>query len=283
MTKKFLSILLAAALMVFIAGCGDKSDSPASTTVAPETQSQIQATESGVDMRDLSLKEWSLEPTVWNDGNGVTVAFSVTPNAPIEGLRAALSVRIGELEAESTNCNWDGSAFTGSVDLLAADGYSYYCILFAPDGATQETELTSPENIVDETLVNMSSSLSAYANLIIEDWTATASTLTIKSGYVQCQMPKLTVGGTAPQIASSNLVLKLNNEEVARQALDIPAGEGEGSFEMSVVNQTFTIPAMESDHQLDLWLEITLNTGSTVSVTGGSWYSTGTELQMVVG
>lgn len=283
MKKKIVSILLLmAALMMFTAGCGSKSEETTPTD-SQENQVQEQSTQAAANTQDLFLSNWTLEPTIWSDGNGATVTFTATPSTYTEGLRAALSIRIGELEAESTNCNWDGAAFTGSVELGAADGYSYHCILFAPDGTTQEFELTSPENIIDETLVNMGTSLSAYANLMIEDWAATASTLTINSGYIQCQMPRLSTDSKSLQITTSDLVLKLNDVEVSRQSITLPAGEGEGSFEMALSELSFSLPTIEDEHQLDLWLEIILDNGNVLTVSGGSWYGTDTGLQMVVG
>jgi len=44
-----------------------------------------------------------------------------------------------------------------------------------------------------------------------------------------------------------------------------------------------SMPAMEDDHQLDLWLEVTLSSGNPLRVNGGSWYSSNGQLQLVVG
>ena len=224
-----------------------------------------------------------MDAKAWSDGNGATVTFTASPINYVDGMKAALSVRMGDLEAESTNCVWDGAAFTGSVELSAADGYSYYCVLTNPDGAQSEVALTSPENVTDEALVYLGSSLSAYANLVVEDWEATAAALTLKSGYIHAQMPQLTFNNTASEIAKSSLVLKLNNEEISRQDITLEPSEGEGSFEATLSGQSFSMPAMQDEYQLDLWLEVSLTTGSTVSVSGGSWYNSDGTLQLVVG
>ncbi len=230
-----------------------------------------------------ALQDWSLAADAWADGNGATVTFTATPAAYAEGLRAALSVRMGDLEAESTNCVWDGTAFTGSVDLSAADGYSYYCILTNPDGSQNEVVLNSPDDVTDESLVYLGSNLTAYANMIVEDWVSANGSLVINSGYIQAQMPRLAAGGAASSVVKAELVLHLNGEEVGRQEVALTAGEGDNSFEAAINGNSFTIPTMEDDHQLDLWLEITLNNGNVISASGGSWYSNAGELQLVVG
>lgn len=303
MKKKIFStillMLMVAALMVFTSGCNaeDEAATDAAARIAQLEQenaalrAQLDELTAAMDreqgrlqqLQTASLQDWNLDAKAWSDGNGATVTFTASPANYVEGQRAALSVRMGDLEAESTNCVWDGSAYTGSVELGAADGYSYYCILTNLDGTQNEVELNTPDNITNETLVYLGSNLSAYANLIVEDWEATANALNIKSGYIQCQMPRLTYNNMAASVSKAALVLKLNNEEVSRQEITLDAGEGEGSFETALTGHSFTMPAIEDDHQLDLWLEVSLNTGSVVAVSGGSWYSSDGQLQLVVG
>ena len=292
--SRLLLILMIAALMLLACGCGadtnaSADDSAARIAALEQENAQLKAqiesltTELGLVNQDAALQDWSLNADAWSDSNGATVTFTAAPVTYVEGMRAALSVRMGDLEAESTNCVWDGSAFTGSVELSAADGYSYYCILTSANGSQEEIELNSPANVTNEMLVNLGSNLSTYANLVVEDWAATASALNIKSGYVQAQLPRLVYNNASSEISDAALVLKVNSEEVGRQDITLEAGEGEGSFESAIGELSFNMPAMESDDQLDLWLEITLSTGHTVSVSGGSWYSSSGELQLVVG
>jgi len=283
-----LVILMIAALMVTAAGCGAKEDDSAGRIAELEQEnatlrSQIAELEAKLNtmQQRAALQTWTLDAEAWADGNGATVTFSAIPQNYAEGQRAALSVRMNDLEAESTNCVWDGSAFTGSVELSAIDGYSYFCILTSADGSQDEIELNSPSNVTNDTLVNLGSSLTAYANLIVEDWSSDDDKLTMSSGYIQVQLPRLT--STTPSVSSSSLILKCNGEEVERQALTLPAGEGEGSYELALSDTVFSMPEMEDDYQLELQLEVILSSGSTISVSGGSWYYNGGELTLVVG
>ena len=230
-----------------------------------------------------ALQNWALDVSAWADGNGATVTFTATPDNYVEGQKAALSVRMGDLEAESTNCVWDGTSFTGSVELSAADGYSYYCILTSLDGTQEEVELNSPDNITNETLVYLGSSLTAYANLVVENWEATETALNITSGYIQVQMPRLAFDNATDSATKAELVLHLNGQEVSRQDVALTAGEGDRSYEAAISNTTFTMPAMEDEYQLDLWLEVTLSNNSTIRVNGGSWYNSDGQLQLIVG
>ena len=282
-------IVMIAALMVSFTGCNAADEESAAKIAELEQanaalQAQVDALTAELDgmKQRAALQDWTLDAAAWNDGNGATVTFTATPVNYVEGQRAALSVRMGDLEAESTNCVWDGTVFTGSVGLTAADGYSYYCILTSANGTQEEIILNSPDSVTNETLVYLGSNLNAYANMIVEDWEATGTNLVIKSGYVQAQMPRLTAAGTA-SISKAALVLKLNGEEASRQDLAIPAGEGSGSYEMSLADISFAMPAMADDYQLDLYLEVTLSTGNTIQASGGSWYSNNGELLLVVG
>ena len=300
MKKKFFStallVLMIAALMICTTGCSSEdSDTASADRIAQleqenaELKAQVEAltaqlgNEAARLEQVLSIPSWTLDAAAWNDSNGATVTFTATPENYVEGQKAALSVRMGDLEAESTNCVWDGTAFTGSVELSAADGYSYYCILTNLDGTQEEVELNSPENTTNETLVYLGSSLTAYANLVVENWEATATALNITSGYIQVQMPRLTFNNTAASVSKAELALHLNGQEVSRQEVALTAGEGEGSYEAALSSTAFSMPALEDDYQLDLWLEVTLSSGNTISVNGGSWYSSNGQLQLVVG
>ena len=296
MKKKFFStallVLMISALMLFTAGCSSEDSDTASADRIAQLEQENAALQSKLDeltaeidrmKQKTALQNWALDVSAWADGNGATVTFTATPDNYVEGQKAALSVRMGDLEAESTNCVWDGTSFTGSVELSAADGYSYYCILTSLDGTQEEVELNSPDNITNETLVYLGSSLTAYANLVVENWEATETALNITSGYIQVQMPRLAFDNATDSATKAELVLHLNGQEVSRQDVALTAGEGDRSYEAAISNTTFTMPAMEDEYQLDLWLEVTLSNNSTIRVNGGSWYNSDGQLQLIVG
>ena len=158
----------------------------------------------------------------------------------------------------------------GTVDLNAANGYGYYFIITTADGNPTRMELNTPNNITDDTLVYMETALSAYANMVMESWEEKDGKLVVTSGFVQVQMPRLTADGKTGY-AGSQLILKCNDQEVERKAIDLPQGEGIGSYEAAVSNQAFTLPTLESDGLLELWLEVTLSNGQTIETCACTW------------
>ena len=297
MKKNLISVLLVlvmiAALMLSVTGCKEETADERDALIAQlqeenaALQAQVEAltTEIETMKQRAALQRWDLTADVWSDGNGATVTFTAVPVTYVPGQSAALSVRMGDLEAESAVCLWDAEkeAFVGSVELSAADGYSYYCILTSTDGSQDEIVLDGPEHTRNENLVFLGTSLTAYANLIVEKWETAGNMLNVGSGFIQVQTPRLSAAGTAVTPARAELVFQLNGEEIARKEVSLPQGEAQGSYELALENFGFEMPAMEDDYQLDLWLEVALSNGNSISVCGGSWYYNSGELLLVVG
>lgn len=296
MKKNLISLmllLLVAALMVTFTGCKEEQPDDRDATIAQlqeenaALKAQVEALTAEIETmkQRAALQSWELSAAVWSDGNGATVTFTAIPVTYTTGQSAALSVRMGDLEAESAVCLWDADkgAFVGSVELSAVDGYSYYCILTSADGSQDEILLDSPENTRNQDLVYLGTALTTYANLVVDKWETAGEMLNVSTGFVQVQTPRLSADGSPVTIGATELVFKLNGEELERRALSLPQGEAQGSYEMTLENSAFKMPAMEDDYQLDLWLEVKLSSGNTISVCGGSWYYNSGELLLVVG
>lgn len=295
MKKNLFSLLvltvLIAALMIGITGCKQEEADERDALIA-QLQEENAALQAQVDSltaeietmkQRAALQKWDLAAEAWADGDGATVSFTAVPVSYTDGQSAALSVRMGDLEAESAVCLWNGEAFVGSVELSAADGYSYYCILTSADGSQEEITLDTPDTLKNENLIYLGTSLTTYANLIMDTWNSENNTLTVESGFVQVQTPRLSADGSEVTPSKAELVFHLNGETLESKALELPAGEAAGSYELALENVSFAMPEMKDDYQLDLWLEVTLSNGRNVSVCGGSWYYNSGELLMVVG
>ena len=272
MRKNILSIILVivmvTALMLSATGCSNadqlKEENAALKAQVEELTARLAAYENRP-----SLVEYTLTGSAFSSNNGAAVTVTAVPSVYDESHTAALSVQLNGVEVEFVPCEWNGEAYVGSVDLNAANGYGYYFIITTADGNPTRMELNTPNTITDDTLVYMETALSAYANMVMEGWEEKDGKLVV-SGFVQVQMPRLTTDGNTGY-AGSQLILKCNDEEVERKAIDLPAGEGIGSYEAAVSNQSFTLPELESDGMLELWLEVTLSNGQTIETCACTW------------
>lgn len=274
MRKNILSIALVivmiAALMLSFTGCSSDADALKEENAALKAQVEELTARLAAYENRPSLVESSLTGSAWSSNNGATVTVTAVPSVYDESHTAALSVQLNGLEVEFVPCEWNGTAYVGTVDLNAANGYGYYFIITTADGNPTRMELNTPNNITDDTLVYMETALSAYANMVMENWEEKDGKLVVTSGFVQVQMPRLTADGKTGY-AGSQLILKCNGQEVERKAIDLPQGEGIGSYEAAISNQAFTLPTLESDGLLELWLEVTLSNGQTIDTCACTW------------
>ena len=287
MKKKVFAFFLALTMLFALAGCGTDNSADVAKLqedIAALTQ-QVEALSTRLDMLEQKsgLQSWALIPTAWSNGGGASVRLTAVPVTYAEGQSASLSVRLNNQEIINTPCTWDGTCYTAAVELEAADGYSYYCSLIAADGTKEQFALNTPENPVDDTLVYLRSSLVAYGNLVVESWYGADDKLNITSGYVQVQMPQIAAESGQIVYSDASLVLQLNGQEVSRLPLDLPEGEGEGSYELVLTDAAFDMPEMADSDQLELWLEVTLSSGEQILTSGGSWFYSDGELLLAVG
>lgn len=285
--KKWMAVLLAMVLAVSCVGCGKDQETSRLEAENAALQQQVEDLNAQVESMEgtgnQALTNWHMNAEAWEGGSGATVKMSAVPGKYQEGQTALFSVRLNGFEVASVVCDWNGTGYTAQAELEPADGYSYYLILESADGAREQVALDTPENTMDDTLVNLGSSLTAYGNIIVDHWSGDDKTVRLDSGFIQVQLPRLTADGQMPEIQETNLVFQLNGQEIQRRKLDLPEGEGDGSYELAFRDITFDVPKMESDYQLDLWLVVNFSDGMTYSTSGGSWYYGDQGLMMVVG
>jgi len=274
--------MLAAILVLVLAlsACGN-SKAPETTpaTAAPTVSAETEAAAPVV----LALSDWNMSATTWSSPNGATIHISATPETYTEGLIAAFEVRLNGEDVAVIPCEWDGTVFTASADLNAADGYSYYVVLTAADGTAEEIAVNTASQPTVEAFVNMETALASYCSITVEESTFEGSKLTLVSGKAQVQAPTITDDGSVITCQTAELILSFNGEEIARKTLDVPATGETGACEISVSNITFDVPEMEDDQQLDLYLNVTLSNDQTLSAFGGNWFYNDQGLLPVVG
>ena len=144
----------------------------------------------------------------------------------------------------------------------------------------QIAALTQENTALKEQIDVLTRQLESIQNAVLTDWDLTATATADRNDAV---ITFSAVPAVAPEGQTVSLVVLLNGEEVSRQDLTLTAGEADGTFEAPISAVTFTTPALEDDHQLDLVLEITLSAGDPLTNNSCSWYYIDGGLTMVVG
>lgn len=246
-----------------------------------ELQARIDELEGQLAFYEASggLSYWTLDVYAWPDSTGADVTLQATPAAFQDGMSASLLVLLDGQEMADVPCRWDGSAFCATASLPAADGYSYFCVLYPAEGATQQIALTSPES--PSYPVYLAAGLSAYCNLLVDTWEETDGSLVLTAASAHVQLPRFSAQDTA--IQSAQLVLSRNGEEIQRLDLTLEPSEVAGSFEQLLGGTRFPLPETADDDELTLHLEVALTTGLELLAPGVSWYRIDGALHSVVG
>lgn len=252
---------LLAAFALLITGCG--TEEAPETTEAPKVTMAAEA--------DLGLASWEMSASTWSSPNGATVHITATPNSRTEDQYAVFTVRLEGDDVQIIPCTWNGTSYTASADLNAADGYCYYVTLTTVDGKQAEIPVNTPASPVNDSLIHLETSLNTYCHLLVGASEADAKKLTITDGTVQIQPPQIANDGQAITCTDVVLVLNFNGQEAGRQALSLPAAGENGSYTFSIAGTAFDLPAMEDDQQLTLRLDVTLSNGQVLTDANGTW------------
>ena len=247
-------------------------------------QAQVEELENRLDqlMTAVSLQSWSVDVNPWPDSTGADVILTATPSSYQNGVSATFLVTLGGKEIASVPCIWDGTDFTATASLGAADGYSYYCLLVSP-GGTQKLPLITPDSPEADVSVYLQSSLSAYCNLVANDWIEDPGvSLVLTDAYAQVQLPRISTAGTV-EIARAEIVLRLNNAEAARIPIQLSPSEVEYSFELVISNLKIPMPELKDSDSLELSLEVSLTDGRNLRTVGVTWQQVGGKLTSAVG
>lgn len=250
----FSVIAMIALICTLLCACGAKQPSGSQTDGSP-----------------MTLTTWTLTPKTWSSPNGATVQLSADVNHRDDTITGEFVVRQGDADVFAAPCTWEGDKLTAEAELNAADGYSYFVVLTAKDGTLTEIALSTTENPVDISLVNLESALKSYCNVLVSASEYANGVLKLTAGSVEIQVPQITNDGAAITCSEAKLVLthdgeKLNDVAVVPQASEVPGG-----YEADLAGVAFPVPALEDDGQLALRLEVTLSNGQLLSAEGGAW------------
>ena len=276
--------ILAAVLVLAIAltACASEKAPEATETMAATTIATV-PTETTEPPQPLALTSWEMSASTWSSPNGATIHINATPNYYLEGQKADFVVRLESDDIVSVPCQWDGTNYTASADLNAANGYCYYVILTAADGTATEVAVNTPAAPTNEAFIDIEAALESYCSVIIEDSICESNKLTLTSGQVQVKAPTITNEGEAITCQETALVLSFNGEEIKRETLTLSETDTAGLLEAALENITFEIPELEADQKVELTLQVTLSNGHAMSAYAGDWLYEEEGLLPVVG
>lgn len=271
------------ALAIALTACG--GEKAAETTAPATTTATVAATvpETTVPAEPLALTEWDMSASTWSSPNGATIHITATPNYYLEGQKADFVIRLESDEIATVACQWDGSAYTASADLNAADGYCYYVVLTDTDGTAAEVAVNTPTEPTDTTLIDMETALNSYCSVTISESGIENNLLTLVSGNVQVQAPLITNNGESITCQEAILVLSLNGEALGEKTVVLTPGETGNLYEAALENIVFEIPELESEQSVDLTVTAALSNSQILSTYGGNWISGEDGLMAVVG
>ena len=267
------------ALLVFalaLSACG-KEEAPATAPAAQAAPAEMPAP------GPLALTDWTMSASTWSSPNGATVHINATPSRYLEGESASFIVRLEGEEISNVPCEWDGKQYTAAAELNAANDYCYYIVLKDASGAALEVAVNTPAAPYDERLINMEDALNSYCTVTVDESTTTENALILNSGSVQVQAPKIGNDGQLITCVDVLLILSLNGEEIAKEALVMQGTDDVGFYSMELSDVSFELPKMEGDQQLFLDLKVTLSNGQVLNAPGGVWYNSDNGFMTAVG
>ena len=260
------------------------AEDPAQTQKIAELEAKVEELTARLELlsRGTGIADWSLTTTAWKDGTGADVVLTAEPAVFEEGMSAVFSIRLAGTEIAHIPCQVEDQVFTATAELAGANGYSYYCILIRADGSREQFALSTPENPVEDIPVYLGESLTSYCNMTVDGWLDTDGKVTVTSGYIQVQLPRISAAGV-PEVESARLSLNHNGESYADTRIELKSGEGVGAYELQLVQVEFTLPELAENDYLDLWVIVELSDGTELSAPGASWFNGSDGLFLVVG
>lgn len=160
------------------------------------------------------LSEYTLEASAWADMTGATVSFTAIPKNTQAGDQTWLSVRRDGEEVANAMCTIDGSAYTATVDLPAADGYSYYFQVVHTGGNSSQQSLTDADYVCEN--LNRALRGSVYADTNMWVWEEKMLRVDLS---VYRNAPYLPTDDAAADWAQIDLVLLRNGAEIDRMSI----------------------------------------------------------------
>lgn len=280
--KKMTILAVILALAVALTACGSK-DVPETTAAESTVATTVAAPTETTAPQPVEITSWSMSASTWSSPNGATIHISATPSYYAEDCSVSFLVSIEGDEVANIPCEWNGSDYTASADLNAANGYCYYLVVTAADGTSTEVAVNTPAEPTNEAFVNLEAALESYCAVTIEESIFENNQLSLYGGNVQVQAPLITSDGADITCQEAVLVLTFNGETLDQKVLPLTQTETTGLYEALVDNVVFDIPEMEAEQTVELAVNAALSNGQLLTAFGGSWVCSEDGLMPILG
>lgn len=248
------------------------------------TQNRLDALESRVDAlvdqvagqlenQTKILSDWSLTAAGWEDLTGGTVTFSAAPKAYQAGDEGILSVQLDGVEVARETGAWTGAAYTGQVELEAADGYCYYFILNHAGGAQELQALSTAANPEASCPVYLAEGLTPWFEAGVENWDSQNGMLLVSEWYVEYAAPELFTEEEGFQTRKLEYVLYINGIEDRREEIGDMNAEGfYGDTQLGISSSGNLLQVqLKPGDRAELRFKLELENGRTFETAAESW------------
>lgn len=227
--------------------------------------------EEQLEARTKFLSDWSLEPEAWDNLEGATIRFSAIPKTVREGDEGVLSVQLEGIETARVAGEWNGTAYTGQVELEAADGYCYYFILNHADGSQEIQALSTLSELKSYYAVYLKEGMHLQFEVWVDNWRDQNGFLTVDAWRLDYAAPGLCSEPDEFRVKGLEYILCVNGEETRREAVDIEGFGGETQLSLDSTGQLFQIQLYPGD-RLELRFVLELENGETLETNAQSWF-----------
>lgn len=248
------------------------------------TQNRLDALESRVDAlvdqvagqlenQTKILSDWSLTAAGREDLTGGTVTFSAAPKAYQAGDEGILSVQLDGVEVARETGAWTGAAYTGQVELEAADGYCYYFILNHAGGAQELQALSTAANPEASCPVYLAEGLTPWFEAGVENWDSQNGMLLVSEWYVEYAAPELFTEEEGFQTRKLEYVLYINGIEDRREEIGDMNAEGfYGDTQLGISSSGNLLQVqLKPGDRAELRFKLELENGRTFETAAESW------------
>lgn len=168
----------------------------------------------GAAIGDQLLGSYSVSARAAESGAGGIVAFEGFLNQTQPGDQVWFTVRLDGQEAAGVLCQSNGAAYTAEVELPAANGYSYQCLVVHRGGASSVQLLEQ----ADDLAVNLAWGLEMQVSADFV-WETRGSKLEIEACRLELKPPMLSAKGESAEWKQAELVFYQNGMEQQRVSL----------------------------------------------------------------